>query len=79
MTFGHPAWNKFLDSVTLSSLTRTLRELNGLLGQHRVAADDDDDGPDDIDEVRRELARRMNAFVDARTGKADGGAGPQSA
>ena len=54
----------------LSSLTRTLRELNGLLGQHRVPAPDDE-GPEDIDEFRRELARRMRAFVDARTGMSD--------
>ena len=56
----------------LSSLTRTLRELNGLLDQHKVpAAADRDDGPEDIDEFRRELARRMNAFRMARTGEAE--------
>jgi hypothetical protein len=62
----------------LSSLTRTLRELNGLLEQHKAPADRDD-GPEDIDEFRLELARRMNAFVDARIGKADGGPEPQKA
>ena len=61
----------------LSSLTRTLRELNGLLGQHRVPAADRDDGPEDIDEFRLELARRIHSFIDARTGKTDGNAEPQ--
>src|SRR4029077_17287564 len=32
---------------------------------------DDDDMPADIDEFRNELARRINAFVDSRTGGAD--------
>jgi hypothetical protein len=52
---------------TLGVLMRTLRELNTLAGQHALpgAAEDHDDGPpEDIDEFRRELARRINAFVD---------------
>jgi transposase-like protein len=63
----------------LSSLTRTLRELNGLLDHHQAHATaiDDDPIPEDIDEFRRELARRMRAFVDARQAKSDGGAEPQ--
>ena len=48
---------------TLSALTRTLRELNGLLAQHRAEADDDD-APEDIDEFRRDLARRLQGLVD---------------
>ena len=55
----------------LASLTRTLRELNALLTQHAVAAEeDDDDMPKDIDAFRFELARRINAWVDARRGQA---------
>jgi hypothetical protein len=64
----------------LSSLTRTLRELNGLLAQRQppAAGDDDDDHgdddmPEDIDAFRLELARRIDAFVAARTGKTPGG------
>jgi hypothetical protein len=52
----------------LATLTRTLRELNGLLGRHQTRGhDDDDDVPEDIDEFRRELARRIDAFVASRT------------
>jgi hypothetical protein len=56
----------------LASLTRTLRELNGLLSQRQAAAADDD-MPEDIDAFRFELARRIDAFVASRTGQADGG------
>ncbi|MDI1344229.1 MAG: hypothetical protein PSV22_09050 [Pseudolabrys sp.] len=48
----------------LSALTRTLRELNALLGQHR--ADDDAPDPRDIDEFRQELARRLKGIIAAR-------------
>jgi hypothetical protein len=56
---------------TLGVLMRTLRELNTLAGQHAPQSrgdtrDDDDPVPEDIDEFRRELARRINAFVDER-------------
>jgi hypothetical protein len=55
---------------TLSSLTRTLRELNGLLSQHhaRPAATDpyDDDMPEDMDEFRYDLARRIDDFMRSR-------------
>lgn len=56
----------------LTALVRTLRELNGLLAQHAAAPPacdcDCDDMPEDIDEFRNELARRINALVDQRTG-----------
>ena len=58
---------------TLGVLVRTLRELNALAGQHAPQGDgqggnddrDDDGGsmPDDIDQFRRDLARRIEAFV----------------
>jgi len=58
----------------LVALTRTLRELNNLLGQRQAAAAndsaDDDDMPEDIDAFRRELARRIRVFVASRTGQA---------
>jgi len=51
----------------LGTLTRTLRELNALLAQHPApAAADDDPIPEDIDEFRFELARRIRAFIAAR-------------
>jgi hypothetical protein len=63
----------------LAALTRTLRELNGLLSQRQAAAvDAHDDMPEDIDAFRLDLARRINAFVAARTGKPDRDGGPQA-
>lgn len=62
---------------TLASIARTLRELSlmnragtDFTGEGPEAATDDDDDPvpRDLDEFRRELARRINAFVDDRTG-----------
>jgi hypothetical protein len=67
-------------SRALGSLTRTLRELNALLAQHKgrleAAHDDDDDMPEDLDAFRYELARRINAFVASRTN--EDGAQPDS-
>jgi hypothetical protein len=64
---------------TLTSLTRTLRELNELLGQHQPAAGRDDHGyPEDIDAFRNEFARRTNAFVVSRTGQNSDGAQPKA-
>ena len=55
----------------LAALTRTLRELNTLLRERpEPAAIHPDDIPEDIDEFRRRLARRINAFVASRTGGA---------
>jgi transposase-like protein len=63
----------------LGTLTRTLRELNALQGEHRPPSGClCDAGPEDIDEFRRELARKMDAFIEARTGKpADDAEPPQ--
>jgi hypothetical protein len=47
----------------LAALTRTLRELNALLVQHPVPADE---GPDNLDDFRREFAARMDAVIAAR-------------
>ena len=48
----------------LAALTRTLRELNTLQSQYEEPAADDD-SPVDIDEFRRALARKIDAFVAA--------------
>ena len=56
-------------SRTLSSLTRTLRELNALLAQQQARAAEDDDDARDIDEIRNKLAQRIHALVDAERGK----------
>jgi len=63
---------------TLAIVVKTLRELTVLdeaktprrPTRGRPAPDDDDDDPvpQDIDEFRRELARRIGALVDASTG-----------
>ena len=55
---------------TLSTLTDTLQKLQRL--QCAVPANGSDyDMPVDIDEFRRELARRIEAFVESRTDEAD--------
>ena len=62
---------------TLSTLTDTLQKLQRL--QYAVPADGPDyDTPADIDEFRRDLARRIDAFVASRTEPrdADGDPGP---
>jgi hypothetical protein len=63
------------DMRALAVLVKTLRELTALEEAHGDArpnnatdAVDDDPIPRDIDEFRRELARRMDAFVERRTG-----------
>ena len=53
----------------LGSLTRTLRELNELLRQHPAKAPDDDPPPENMDDFRNELARRIRAFVASRETK----------
>jgi hypothetical protein len=52
---------------TLTSLTRTLRELNGLLGQ--LAAPLVDRGPDDDNEFVAAIIRRAEAFAAAEAAK----------
>ena len=75
-------------SRTLELLTRTLKDVVQLrfAASSQATTNDDDDFPRDIDEFRRELARRIDAFVASRTepgirgGEADaagdGAAGP---
>ena len=64
---------------TLAGVSRALRELKALTEPDEVTPPDDADDdpvPLDIDEFRNELARRINAFVDAERngeGEADGG------
>jgi transposase-like protein len=52
---------------TLTSLTRTLRELNGLLSQYPPAKDE---GPEDIEEFRARIARKIDAIIAQRPGNA---------
>ena len=63
------------DARALAVVVRTLRELSSLTDGKKETASkkpeathDDNSLPTDIDEIRRELARRINAFVDERTG-----------
>jgi hypothetical protein len=57
---------------TLSSLTRTLRELNGLLSEHNARPgaahppDDYYDMPQDLDAYRLEMTRQIEAFLESR-------------
>jgi hypothetical protein len=62
---------------TIAALTRTLRELNALLSQYPAQPQaDGDELPEDIDAFRNELARRINAFCDAREDAARDGDNP---
>jgi hypothetical protein len=58
---------------TLSSLVETLQKLRRLqCTLPETELKDDDDMPADIDEFRRELARRIKAFVESRAERDDG-------
>ena len=73
---------------TLGMLTQTLQHLQRLRAGAAMQSkpetengfDHDDDMPQDLDEFRLELARRIDAFVDSRTDapgdRGDGGASP---
>jgi hypothetical protein len=50
---------------TLTAPTRTLRELNALLGQYPCA---DDDEPQSVEEFRAELARRIDGIIAQQPG-----------
>jgi hypothetical protein len=52
----------------LAALTRTLRELNALLGQHALP---DEDDPKNLDEFRRDLARKIDQVIAARPKRED--------
>ena len=58
---------------TLSTLTQTLQTLQRLRAGEATRTDDHDDIPRDIDAFRRELARRIDAFVASRTDDSDAG------
>jgi hypothetical protein len=73
------------DARTLAVVAKTLRELRALedskpgAARRAAQADNDDDPmPQDINEFRFELARRINKLVESRTGagSADGGDEP---
>ena len=55
----------------LSSLTRTLRELNALLSQQPAPGVPYDDMPEDLDAFREQLARRIRLFVESRRAQRD--------
>ena len=59
------------DARVLAVLAKTLRELSALdeseQDNQTIVPEDDDPVPRDIDEFRRELARRIHALVDSRT------------
>ena len=59
----------------LASITQTLREIAALNKPDEVTPDeaDADAIPDDMDELRYELARRLSALIDARCERESGG------
>jgi len=67
MRAAQPPDEREKDARTLAVLVKTLRELSALDdAEGQSETQDDDDSPRDIDEFRRELARRMDAFVAER-------------
>jgi hypothetical protein len=79
---GEPA-ERERDARMLAVLVKTLRELAALDEANKDAAsaaqpepEDDDPVPRDIDEFRRELARRIQAFVGSEDGAAVPGDDP---
>lgn len=63
------------DARVMAVLVKTLRELTQFDERANETAQDDDDGPRDIDEFRRDLARRMEEFVRERSAERVPGAG----
>ena len=64
---------------TLAIVAKTLRELSAVdeaakPRKGKKHSPDDDNAPRNIDEFRQELARRIDALVDSRTGSGGGGA-----
>jgi hypothetical protein len=68
MRNGQPADERERDARSLAVLVKTLREL-ALFDERNKAPQvkDDDEGPRDIDEFRRELARKIDAIIAARS------------
>jgi hypothetical protein len=56
---------------TISTLTETLQKLQRMQCSALQTGSDNDDKPADIDEFRRRLARRIDAFVASRTKPSD--------
>ncbi|HZL30742.1 MAG TPA: hypothetical protein VFC54_06735 [Pseudolabrys sp.] len=78
-----PAMQLLAEAQALATLIQAIRTLKGMRGSGRtdtgpIEDDDDDDMPRDIDEFRRDLARRIDAFVASRSdaADADGDSGP---
>ncbi len=64
---------------TLGALTRALRELTALLAQHKAEAGDDaPPSPQDIDEFRHELARRLKGIIAARKQRLEEAKAPET-
>jgi len=76
MRNNQPPDERERDTRMLAVLVKTLRELSAFKETKAMQdkAEDDDPVPRDIDEFRRELARRIRAFVDER--RAGGIPGP---
>jgi hypothetical protein len=78
---GSPRHDREKDARMLAVLARAMRELTAVDALNRdleranesdtkqAPVVDDDPPPDDIDEFRNELARRIEAFVADRTGE----------
>jgi hypothetical protein len=71
-----PAADTERDAKTLSVLARTLRELSAAEQAARIGADDEqteDSPPEDVEELREQLGRRLRALTEARAAELGGG------
>jgi hypothetical protein len=59
---------------TLGKITEILQKIQRMQCATTQPGPHDDDIPTDINEFRRQLAHRINAFVESRTGGGDAGA-----
>jgi hypothetical protein len=58
------------DARLLAMTVKTVRDLRALHAADAEASPENDEGPDNLDDFRRELARKMDAIVAGRTTKA---------
>jgi hypothetical protein len=63
----------------LATINKALLEIEATAKPHKVPDEDDDPIPDDIEEFRAELARRIQGLVDAERRKSGEGAGSDPA
>ena len=65
------------DARVMAVLVKTVRELSLIEEKNRESAPEDDDGARDLEDFRRELARKIDGLIAARSAGAGDGADPR--